>query len=107
MLIDQETLANLGMDLKSQHNAHLSMDVIVDEFWSRLRKGYAHDPCFSNPDPRYKFDKQLQCYFLDHKLVIPDHDNLRKQILMWHHVHPWHAHMGVNKTRQLVMNSFF
>ena len=107
LVVDQQTLADIGMELKSRHNAHLSMDTIIDEFWSRVRKGYSHDPRFSNPDPRYRFDKRLQCYFLDHRLVIPDHDNLRKQILMWHHVHPWHAHMGVNRTKQLVMNSFF
>ena len=107
MVIDQQTLADIGMSLHEQHTSNLNLDIRVDDFWSRLRQGYAHDPAFKTPDPRYSFDNHLMCYFLGHKLVIPDYDSLRKQILLWHHVHPWHAHMGISRTQHLIMDAFF
>lgn len=38
--------------------------------------------------------------------MVPDHDSLRKQLLLWHHTHPWHAHMGIHRTPALIMDSF-
>lgn len=38
-----------------------------------------------------------------YKLVIPDYDHLRRQVLLWHHVYPWHAmhaHTGVTIARR-------
>lgn len=106
MVIDQETFAEIGANLHDQHNKHLTLDTVIDDFWERLRTGYAHDPAFRNPSPKFRFDKHFQAYFLDHKLVVPDHDALRKQILLWHHVHPWHAHLGIHRTQALIMDTF-
>lgn len=104
--MDSHTMVDISTHLQSQHGKHITLDTIVDDFWERLRTGYAHDPAFRSPLPNYRFDKHLQCYFLGQKLVIPDHDSLRKQIILWHHVHPWHAHMGVHRTQSLIMESF-
>ena len=104
--MDSDDINMIGTDLASQHNSNLNLDSMVDDFWSRLRIGYAHDSAFATPPSSYRFDKQLQSYFLGHKLVIPDYDNLRKQLLLWHHVHPWHAHMGIHRTQSLIMDSF-
>ena len=104
MAIDQ--IENVSTHLESQHTNNLTLDIAVDEFWERLRTGYAHDPAFRTPPTSYRFDKHLQCYFMGHKLVIPDYDSLRKQLIMWHHVHPWHAHMGIHRTQSLIMESF-
>lgn len=105
--LDPQTFQEIGADLNSQHNQHLTLDVAIDSFWERLRQGYAHDPAFRAPPHKYRFDKHLQAYLWGHKLVIPDHDGLRKQILLWHHVHPWHAHMGVHRTQALIMDTFY
>ena len=96
----------LGTTLQHQHDSHLSLDVRLDEFWDRLRKGYAHDPAFAKPPPSYRFDKHLKVFFQGSKLVVPEYDSLRKQILLWHHTHPWHAHMGVKRTQALITDSF-
>ena len=41
------------------------------------------------------------------QLVVPQFDLLRRQILFWHHTHPWHAHMGVKRTISLVTDAFY
>ena len=106
MGLDPRTVENISESLHTQHASNLTLDSAVDDFWERLRAGYAHDSAFYEPPASYRFDKHLQCYFLEHKLVIPDHDNLRKQLLLWHHVHPWHAHMGIHRTQALIMDTF-
>ena len=106
IILDQTVYEEMGANLKDQHNAHLSLNVVLADFWERVRVGYSHDPAFQSPNEEYRFDKHLQAYFLGHKLVVPDHDQLRKQILLWHHVHPWHAHLGVQRTAALITESF-
>lgn len=93
--------------LQAQSDKILTLDLRVDDFWARLRRGYACDPVFSTPPPSYRFDTKLGVYFHENKLVVPDHDHLRRQVLLWHHVHPWHAHMGAARTAALVTDSFF
>ena len=105
--IDPEALKEVGTGLSTQAQQHLNLDVKIDEFWERLRAGYAHDPAFMSPCTKYRFDKHLQVYFLDHRLVVPDHDHLRKQILLWHHEHPWHAHLGIKRTHALITDAFY
>lgn len=94
-------------DLQSQSDQFLNLDLRVDDFWSRLRAGYAHDPAFARPPTTYNFDPKLQVYFHAGKLVVPDHGLLRRQILLWHHSHPWHAHMGQSRTMSLITDSFY
>ena len=93
--------------LHTQADMFLHLDLTVDEFWSRVRSGYAHDAAFASPPSSYQFDSALRVYFHKGKLVIPDHDFLRRQILLWHHVHPWHAHMGHSRTISLITDSFY
>lgn len=106
MELEATPLQEAGTNLQAQHDQHLTLDTVIDNFWGQLRRGYASDPAFASPPSEYRFDKHLQAYFVGHKLVIPDHESLRKQILMWHHVHPWHAHLGVNRTQKLIMETF-
>eukprot|EP00892_Ulva_mutabilis_P006579 jgi/Ulvmu1/4293/UM002_0013.1 len=47
-------------DLQSQSDQFLNLDLRVDDFWSRLRAGYAHDPAFAHPPSTYTFDPKLQ-----------------------------------------------
>jgi len=93
--------------LKAQSDKFLTLDLQVDDFWVRLRSGYSHDPVFKKPPSSYAFDPTLQTYSYKNRLVVPNHDYLRRQILLWHHVHPWHAHMGVTRTATLVTDSFY
>jgi hypothetical protein len=41
------------------------------------------------------------------KLYIPEHDQLRQDILYWHHDVPWCAHLGIGKTLELVKRQFW
>lgn len=106
MQLDSDTFEDIGMHLKHQSERALTLDSAIDDFWDRVRIGYAHDPAFASPPTDYRFDKHLQVYFKEHKLVVPDHDSLRKQVLLWHHVHPWHAHMGIKRTQALITDTF-
>lgn len=89
-------------DLSTQAENLLHLDLVVDELWSRLRLGYAHDPAFASPPPSYRLDPKPRIYFHGGKLVVPDHDFLRRQIMLWHHSHPLHAHMGQSRTISLI-----
>ena len=93
--------------LSEQSDKHLKLDLIVDDFWARLRMGYAHDVAFRNPPKSYTFDARHSVYFRDRQLVVPDYDHLRRQILLWHHHHPWHAHMGIRRTTSLITDAFY
>ena len=93
--------------LQQQSNKFLTLDLNADDFWRRLRIGYAHDCVFENPPNSYQFDPKLEIYMYKNKIVVPDHDYLRRQILLWHHAHPWHAHMGVSRTASLITDSFY
>ena len=77
-----------ALSLHSQSDKFLSLDLHIDAFWKRLRLGYAQDPDFRDPPRKYFFDKRLHVYFRQGKLVIPNNDFLRRQVLLWHHVHP-------------------
>lgn len=93
--------------LLKQSNKYLTLDLHADDFWQRLRSGYAHDSDFAEPPASYHYDPKHQIYLHKNKIVVPDHDHLRRQILLWHHVHPWHAHMGVSRTASLITDSFY
>jgi hypothetical protein len=95
------------LPLADQAERLLNLDVSIDDFWERLRKGYAHDPAFAAPDGTYRFDDKLQLYIKDARIVVPDYDYLRRQIMLWHHTHPWHAHMGISRTASLLQRAFY
>lgn len=111
LLLDQAIQVNPGedpaADLRQRCTDFLSLDSTMEDFWRRLQLGYAHDPAFATPPKTYRFHPKHKLYYKDHRIVVPDHDHLRKQILMWTHVHPWHAHMGTNRTIALISESFY
>ena len=47
--IDPEALKDVGAGSSIQAQQHLNFDIEIDEFWERLRAGYAHDPAFMSP----------------------------------------------------------
>ena len=104
---DRQGMTPEALSLKSQSDKFLSLDIKIDSFWDRLRLGYSHDSDFRTPRRDYTFDPQLRVYFYKGRLVIPKYDYLRRQILLWHHVHPWHAHMGIARTAALLTTSFY
>jgi hypothetical protein len=78
----------------------------VNNFWRRLREGYKHDASISS-DATLTFDSRRNVYLKDGRIVVPDFDRLRYQIMLWHHVHPWCAHMGQNHTAELLTRGFY
>ena len=57
-----------------------------------MRKYYARDLAFRAPPKSYSYDSRHGVYFRVTQLVVPQFDILRRQILLWHHNDPWHAH---------------
>jgi hypothetical protein len=42
-----------------------------------------------------------------HRLYIPDKDNLRQDILFWHHDVPWMAHLGAQRCIAMMINQYY
>ena len=69
-----------------------------------MRKGDAHDLAFRTHPNR---TVSILAIFRGTQLVVPQFNHLQRQILLWHHNHPWHAHMGVKRTISLVTDAFY
>jgi hypothetical protein len=78
----------------------------VNDFWRRLREGYKHNASISS-DATVTFNSKRNVYLKDGRIVVPDFDRLRYQIMLWHHVHPWCAHMGQKRTAELLTRGFY
>jgi hypothetical protein len=102
---DWEGTPTLHDSLQSQADRFLTLDINIDDFWDRVRRGYAHDTELDKAS--FTFDQQSRLYFKGDRIVVPDFDHLRRQILLWHHAHPWHAHMGISRTAELLSRAFY
>jgi hypothetical protein len=41
------------------------------------------------------------------RIYVPNKDNLRQDILFWHHDVPWMAHLGIDRTLHMVKAQFY
>lgn len=94
--------------LLHQNTEFLHLYATVERFLNGLQAGYSrpHDTHFTSLPASYRFHPRHKLNYKDHRVVDPDHDHLRAQIMAWFHVHPWHADMGVNRTATLIKDSF-
>lgn len=82
---------------------------IFDELFDRIRKSLLSDAATQSEQQRTSLHltERDQLYWRDHLLYIPDDTDLIHDILYWHHDVPWCAHLGIEKTLDLVRQQFF
>jgi RNase H-like domain found in reverse transcriptase/Reverse transcriptase (RNA-dependent DNA polymerase)/Integrase zinc binding domain/gag-polyprotein putative aspartyl protease len=91
-----------------------SYETLLENMFTRIRRGLTYDTTIAS-------EQQLQRLHLTwrddlvwleiegkpRKLYVPEHDQLRQDILYWHHDVPWCAHLGIGKTLELVKRQFW
>ena len=92
--------------LNSDHN----YDRLFDELFARIRTNLLYDEKSSTADKRKVLELEVEnsLYWYHGRLYIPESkDNLREDLMYWHHDVPWCAHLGVEKTVKLLKHQFW
>jgi hypothetical protein len=77
-------------------------------FLELVAAAYARDPWFNQENiARENLVLHSNLYWKDHRLVIPADKELREQVLHVCHDAPWAGHLGRDKTKELVNNSYW
>jgi hypothetical protein len=79
----------------------------ANPFLERVKQGYKQDPWFAQPANTDNLTEVNGVYTLADSIVVPDHDNLRLQVLQECHDAPYAGHPGRDKTLQLVKQWFW
>jgi hypothetical protein len=92
-------------DLDTSH----ANDRLFDELFERVRVALRSDVVTRTPEQRDKLGLKTDHDLLwkDHRLYVPEDASLRQDILFWHHDVPWCAHLGMQRTLELVKRQFF
>ena len=96
--------------LREQADHLASHELLFDTLFTRLRSAIKSDPAVETDEQREKLSLTELYDLLWHdqrRLYIPDKDNLRQDILYWHHDVPWAAHLGISKTLHLLKHQFY
>ncbi len=72
----------------------------------RLVAAYAKDPWFYVPANTKDLHKDLGLWYMNNKVVVPDADGIRQQLLQELHDIPYDRHLGVAKTINLVYGMY-
>ena len=80
----------------------------VQDWRSRLIAAYAHDPWFADSANTSSLVLDEGIWYNESgRIVVPDLDDLRQQIMTDFHATPYAGHMGVNKTLKLVSRYYW
>jgi hypothetical protein len=93
----------------------LNATLLMNEelFLTRLRRTPRDDyfvqkeTLAANADAGFTLSPDKKLLLRQGKIYIPDHKNLRLEVLQNHHDHPLRGHQGIRKTVQLIMRSYF
>ena len=66
----------------------------------RLRAGYAADPWFAKQSNVSSLMSANDLYWHEGRVVVPDYDDLRTEIIYMHHNPPYMGHMGMDVTHK-------
>ena len=93
----------------SSHQALHKYDMVFGELFERIRTGLQYDSTTATEEQGLKLSLKTENDLLwkDNKLYIPDYNRIREDILYWHHDVPWAAHLGIEKTLELVKRQFW
>lgn len=91
---------------RAKNGAGSSSDVTL---MSRIKEGYAHDPFFANADDllKLKWQRKDGFWICENRIVVPDADDLRQEIIVEMHEPPMSGHVGTEKTFEAVRRTFF
>ena len=78
----------------------------LEGIMDRIKKGYAEDPQFQGKMPRF-WEKDGDYYFYQGKVIVPEVDTLKEDILTAMHAPASEGHMGREKTIQKVRRTFY
>ena len=97
-------------DSDSKDNAFHKYDCLFDELYTRIRNDLQYDSQSSTKDKRIQLmlTEENDLLWKGHRVYIPKGiDNLREDLIYWHHDVPWCAHLGIEKTINLVKHQFW
>ena len=79
----------------------------VTSITEQIAKGYAKDSFFTNPENLKTFTREGRFWLKDGRIVVPDVDNIRKDIMTEMHVPPYSGHVGTARTIQSIVRTFY
>ena len=86
------TLGNQG--------AHRCAPDYLEGLSGRLKAGYAADPWFAKQSNVSSLMLVNDLYWHEGRVVVPDHDDLRIEVMYMHHNPPYMGHMGMDITHK-------
>ena len=87
-----------------------SHEALYDTLFSRIRAALVSDPETETDEQRQRMSLREEHGLLWHsdtRLYVPNRDQLRLDVLYWHHDVPWKAHMGIKRTVRMTTQQFF
>ena len=86
-----------------------SYEQLLIHLFHRIKSGLQIDPVIQDAVSRKRLGltQRGELWWKDGLLYIPQSEQLRNDILYWHHDVPWCAHMGIHKTLDLVKRQFW
>jgi len=76
------------------------------DIMTKIKKGYKNDPKFAEGIPN-GFQKKDGYYFQHDRIVVPEVEALRKEIMDMHHTPPYVGHPGRDRTYELIHRTFY
>ena len=73
----------------------------------KIKNAYAKDPAFADPAFTAELVGEDGLWYKEHKIMIPDADDLRKQLLHELHDSPYSGHCGISKTIRLLQKHYY
>jgi hypothetical protein len=109
--LDDNTLyESAATSLQAQAEGLAAHERLFDNLFTRLRNAIITDEAVRTDAQR----RRLSLVELDgllwhegHRLYVPDKDNLRQDILFWHHDVPWMAHLGAQRCIAMMINQYY
>ena len=102
--------SNQDANSLERQDRHLaSYERLYDELFERLRVGTEVDS-LANTDSslrKYGLTRNKGLLYKSNRIYVPDQDQLRYDLLWWHHDVPWAGHLGVEKTVSLCRTNFW
>jgi hypothetical protein len=108
--LDDNTPHEPAASLQDQAQDLAAHERLFDNLFTRLRNAIITDEAVRTDAQR----RRLSLVELDgllwhegHRLYIPDKDQLRQDILFWHHDVPWMAHLGAQRCIAMMISQYY
>ena len=85
-------------------------ELLAEALFDRISAGTRGDTSVQTDQQRVRLklrEGKRDLLWRDNLLYVPDSEELRQDILYWHHDVPWCGHLGIQKTLELVRRQFW